>query len=77
MSKEKTQEQKDGFAFGVFAMSLFHIGIKLMEEPNWLTYLGFSMILFSIAMAWKFAKPSKKTIDDHVIETAKKRKENE
>ena len=61
MSKERTQEQRDGFAYGVFAMSVFHIGIKLMKEPNWLTYLGFSMILFSIAMAWKFIIPSKKT----------------
>lgn len=77
MSKEKTQEQKDGFAFGIFAMSLFHIGIKLMKEPNWLTYLGFSMILFSIAMAWKFVKPSKDTKADIKIEIGKKRKENE
>jgi len=61
VSKEKTQEQKDGFAYGVFGMSLFQIGIKLMKEPNWLTYLGFFMILFSIAMAWKFIIPNKKT----------------
>ena len=60
MSKEKTQKEKDGFGFGLFTMAVLHLGSKLLKEPGWITYLGFSMILFSVISVWNYAKPSKK-----------------
>ena len=77
MSKEKTTEERAGFATGILNIAIFQIGWSLFKEESWLTYLGFFLMIFAAVMAWKYMKPSKKTKANIKIEIGKKRKENE
>lgn len=77
MSKEKTTEERAGFATGVLHIAIFHVGWTLFKEESWLTYLGFLLMIFAAAMAWKYMKPSKNTKLDIEIEIGKKLKKDE
>ncbi len=77
MSKEKTTEERAGFATGILNIAIFQIGWTLFKEESWLTYLGFLLMIFAAVMAWKYMKPSKNTKANIKIEIGKKRKENE
>jgi hypothetical protein len=77
MSKKRTAEERAGFATGVLNIAIFQIGWSLFKEENWLTYLGFSLMMFAAVMAWKYIKPNKDTKLDIEIEIGKKSKENE
>ena len=77
MSKERTTEERAGFATGVLNVAIWHLGWSLFKEENWLTYLGFSLMIFAIVMAWKYLKPSKNTKANIEIEIGKKSKEDE
>ena len=60
MSKERTAEERAGFATGVLNVAIFHIGLSLFGWRGWVTYLGFFLMIFAIVMVWKYMKPSKK-----------------
>ena len=77
MSKERTTEERAGFATGILNIAIFQIGWTLFKEESWLTYLGFSIMIFAAVMAWKYIKPNKNTKLDIEIEIGKKSKENE
>jgi len=77
MSKEKTTEERAGFATGILNIAIFQIGWTLFKEESWLTYLGFFLMIFAAVMAWKYMKPGKNTKANIKIEIGKKRKENE
>ena len=77
MSKERTTEERAGFATGVLNVAIWHLGWSLFKEESWLTYLGFSLMIFAIVMAWKYLKPSKNTKANIEIEIGKKSKEND
>jgi len=77
MSKEKTTQERAGFATGILNIAIFQMGWSLFKEESWLTYLGFLLMVFAAAMAWKYIKPSKNTKLDIGIEIGKKSKENE
>ena len=68
MSKEKTTEERAGFATGVLNMAIFHIGWSLFKQENWI-------VAFTIV--WKYMKPTKDTKANIKIKIGKKRKENE
>ena len=75
MSEEKTTEEKAGFATGVLHIAIFHVGWTLFKEESWLTYLGFLLMIFAAAMAWKYMKPSKDTKANIEIKIGKKLKD--
>ena len=75
MSKEKTEEERAGFATGVLHIAIFHIGWTLFKEESWLTYLGFLLMIFAVAMAWMYMKPSKNTKANIKIKIGKKLKD--
>lgn len=77
MSKEKTTEERAGFATAVLNILIWQIGWSLFKEESWLTYLGFFLMIFAAVMAWKYMKPSKDTDDGIEIEIGKKLKEDE
>lgn len=77
MSREKTTEERAGFATGVLNMAIFHIGWSLFKQENWLTYLGFLLMIVAFTMVWKYMKPTKDTKANIKIKIGKKRKENE
>jgi len=77
MSKEKTTEERAGFATGILNIAIFQMGWSLFKEESWLTYLGFFLMIFAAVMAWKYLKPSKDTKADIEIEIGKKLKEDE
>ena len=74
MSKERTTEERAGFATGILNIVIFQIGLGLFKEENWLTYLGFLLMIFAAVMAWKYIKPSKNTKANIEIEIGKKSK---
>ena len=47
MSKKRTAEERAGFATGVLNIAIFQIGWSLFKEESWLTYLGFSLMIFA------------------------------
>ena len=75
MSKEKTTEERAGFATGVLNILIFQVGWSAFKEESWLTYLGFFLMIFAAVMAWKYMKPNKYTKLD--IEIGKKSKKDE
>ena len=77
MSREKTEEERAGFATGVLNVAIWHIGWSLFGEESWLTYLGFFLMIFAVVMLWKYMKPSKDTDDGIEIEIGKKLKKDE
>ena len=77
MNKEKTTEERAGFATGILNIVIFQVGWSAFKEESWLTYLGFSLMIFAAVMAWKYMKPSKKTKANIKIEIGKKSKEDE
>ena len=77
MSKEKTTQERAGFATGVLNIAIFHVGWTLFKEESWLTYLGFLLMVFAAAMAWKYMKPSKNTKANIKIKIGKKLKKDE
>ena len=77
MSKEKTTQERAGFATGVLNIAIFIIGWTLFREGSWLTYLGFFLMIFAVAMAWKYMKPSKDTKTNFEIEIGKKQNKDE
>ncbi len=76
MSKEKTAQERAGFATGILNIAIFQIGWSLFREESWLTYLGFFLMMFAAVMAWKYMKPNKNTKLDIEIEIGKKLKED-
>jgi len=77
MSKEKTAQERAGFATGILNIAIFQIGWSLFREESWLTYLGFFLMMFAAVMAWKYMKPNKNTKLDIEIEIGKKLKKDE
>ena len=77
MSKERTAQERAGFATGVLNIAIFHIGWSLFKEESWLTYLGFLLMIVALVMIWKYMKPSKDTKLDIEIEIGKKLKKDE
>ena len=77
MSKEKTTEERAGFATGILNIAIFHMGWSLFKEESWLTYLGFLLMIVALIMIWKYMKPSKDTKLDIEIEIGKKLKKDE
>tara|TARA_R100001460_G_scaffold40950_1_gene76389 strand:+ start:247 stop:480 length:234 start_codon:yes stop_codon:yes gene_type:complete len=77
MSKEKTAQERAGFATGILNIAIFQMGWSLFREESWLTYLGFFLMMFAAVMAWKYMKPGKDTKADIEIEIGKKLKEDE
>ena len=75
MNKEKTTEERAGFATGVLNILIFQVGWSAFKEESWLTYLGFFLMIFAAVMAWKYMKPNKDTKLD--IEIGKKSKKDE
>lgn len=77
MNREKTTEERAGFATGVLNILIFQVGWNLFKEESWLTYLGFFLMIFAAVMAWKYMKPNKDTKLDIEIEIGKKSKKDE
>jgi len=77
MSKEKTAQERAGFATGILNIAIFHMGWSLFKEESWLTYLGFLLMIVALIMIWKYMKPSKDTKLDIEIEIGKKLKKDE
>jgi len=77
MSKEKTAQERAGFATGILNIAIFQMGWSLFREESWLTYLGFFLMIVAAVMAWKYMKPSKDTKANIEIEIGKKLKEDE
>ena len=77
MSKEKTAQERAGFATGILNIAIFHMGWSLFKEESWLTYLGFFLMIVALIMIWKYMKPSKDTKADVEIEIGKRLKEDE
>jgi len=77
MSKERTAQERAGFATGILNIAIFQIGWSLFREESWLTYLGFLLMIVAAVMAWKYIKPRKDTKIDIEIEIGKKLKEDE
>jgi hypothetical protein len=77
MSKEKTAQERAGFATGILNIAIFQMGWSLFKEESWLTYLGFFLMIFAAVMAWKYMKPSKNTKANIKIEIGKKLKKDE
>ena len=77
MSKEKTAQERAGFATGVLNIAIFHMGWSLFKEESWLTYLGFFLMIVALMMIWKYMKPSKDTKANIKIKIGKKLKKDE
>ena len=77
MSKERTAQERAGFATGILNIAIFQIGWSLFREESWLTYLGFLLIIVAAVMAWNYIRPSKNAKADIEIEIGKKLKEDE
>ncbi len=76
MIKEKTTEERAGFAAGVLNIVIFRIGWSSFKEESWLTYLGFFLMIFAAVMALKYMMPSKNTKADITLHNSPFKKPN-